>query len=380
MKAKYQPLFQPYTLNNGVEIKNRLTVAPLTIYDSGADGEMTEAGRRFWQNRFEGFGLYIMPFTNVHPSGIGFESPNAFDERHLPTLREYAEIAHAQGAKAVVQIAHSGLRADPSMTQGHDVVAPTGDMYGRFRTMTEQEVWDMVQSYAYAAELVMKAGFDGVEIHGANGWQIQQFVSAATNLRTDHWGGSLEKRLRFPLAIIDAIDEMRQKHHRPDFIIGYRFSPEEPGSDGITMKETLTLVDALLEKPLQYLHISLWDFYKKVRRGADTNLTRMQVVHDRINGRLPFLGSGNLYTADDMLKAYQTGWVESVSIGKSIMLNPNLVELIETDREDEIQTTFDWEQADFYRYTPAMLDGTRAGTDFFPPSKQSGVRYKTNHF
>ena len=380
MKAKYQPLFQPYTLNNGVEIKNRLTVAPLTIYDSGADGEMTEAGRRFWQNRFEGFGLYIMPFTNVHPSGIGFESPNAFDERHLPTLREYAEIAHAQGAKAVVQIAHSGLHADPSMTQGHDVVAPTGDMYGRFRTMTEQEVWDMVQSYAYAAELVMKAGFDGVEIHGANGWQIQQFVSAATNLRTDHWGGSLEKRLRFPLAIIDAIDEMRQKHHRPNFIIGYRFSPEEPGSDGITMKETLTLVDALLEKPLQYLHISLWDFYKKVRRGADTNLTRMQVVHDRINGRLPFLGSGNLYTADDMLKAYQTGWVESVSIGKSIMLNPNLVELIETDHEDEIQTTFDWEQADFYRYTLAMLDGTRAGTDFFPPSKQSGVRYKTNHF
>ena len=62
------------------------------------------------------------------------------------------------------------------------------------------------------------------------------------------------------------------------------------------------------------------------------------------------------------------------------MPNPNLVELIETDREDEIQTTFDWEQADFYRYTAAMLDSTRAGTDFFPLSKQNGVRYKTNHF
>nr|WP_279626078.1 NADH:flavin oxidoreductase [Rodentibacter genomosp. 1] len=103
MNPKYAPLFEPYTLNNGVEIKNSLTVAPLTIYDSGKDGEMTEAGRRFWQDRFKGFGLYIMPFTNVHPSGIGFESPNAFDERHLPSLREYAQIAHAQGAKAVVQ-------------------------------------------------------------------------------------------------------------------------------------------------------------------------------------------------------------------------------------------------------------------------------------
>lgn len=72
--------------------------------------------------------------------------------------------------------------------------------------------------------------------------------------------------------------------------------------------------------------------------------------------------------------------MESVAIGKSIMRNPNLVELIETDREDEIQTTFDWEQADFYRYTPSMLGDTRAGTNFFPPSKQNGVRYKTNHF
>ncbi|POY43713.1 NADH-dependent flavin oxidoreductase [Avibacterium gallinarum] len=380
MNPKYQPLFQPYTLNNGVTIKNRFTVAPLTIYDSGPDGEMTDAGRRFWHDRFEGFGLYIMPFTNVHPSGIGFESPNAFDERHLPTLREYADMAHAQGAKAVVQIAHSGLRADPSMTQGHEVIAPTGDVFGRIRTMTAQEITDMVGHYAYAAELVLRAGFDGVEIHGANGWQIQQFFSAATNLRQDEWGGSLEKRMRFPLAIVDAIDAMRQKHQRPDFIIGYRFSPEEPGADGITMKETLALVDALLAKPLQYLHISLWDFYKKVRRGADPSLTRMQVVHDRINGRLPFFGSGNLYTADDMLKAYQTGWVESVSIGKSIMLNPQLIKLIENGRENEIETAFDWEQAEKYRYTPAMLHGTQMGTDFYPPSKQNGVRYISNHF
>ncbi|AHG72673.1 NADH:flavin oxidoreductase/NADH oxidase [Mannheimia sp. USDA-ARS-USMARC-1261] len=81
-----------------------------------------------------------------------------------------------------------------------------------------------------------------------------------------------------------------------------------------------------------------------------------------------------------MLQAYQTGWVESVSIGKSIMLNPNLVELLQTGRENEIQTTFDWEQADFYRYTPAMLHGTQTGHDFYPPSKQLGVRYKSEHF
>ena len=136
--------------------------------------------------------------------------------------------------------------------------------------MTDSEVREMVASFANAADLVMRAGFDGVEIHGANGWLIQQFVSAATNLRTDDWGGSLNKRLRFPLAIVDAIDAVRQKNNRPDFIIGYRFSPEEPGENGITMFETLALVDALLTRPIQYLHVSLWDFYKKARRGIDS--------------------------------------------------------------------------------------------------------------
>ena len=123
MRQEYAPLFQPYVLNNGVTLRNRLVVAPLTIYDSGADGELTEAARAFWRDRFTGFSLFIMPFTNVAPGGIGFESPNAFDQRHLATLREYADIAHEQGVLAVAQLAHSGLRADPRMTQGHDVVS-----------------------------------------------------------------------------------------------------------------------------------------------------------------------------------------------------------------------------------------------------------------
>ena len=78
MKAKFQPLFEPYTFNNGVQIKNRLVVAPLTIYDSGDNGELTPTAREFWRDRFRGFGMFIMPFTNVAPSGIGFESPNAY--------------------------------------------------------------------------------------------------------------------------------------------------------------------------------------------------------------------------------------------------------------------------------------------------------------
>lgn len=370
MQAKYQKLFDAYTLNNGVTLKNRLVVAPLTIYESGPDGELTAAARNFWRDRFRGFGTWIVPFTNVHPSGIGFESPNAFHEENLPTLKEYAAISHEQGAKAILQLAHAGIQADPGMTQGHDVVGPSDLPYMHVRGMRDAEVWEMVHAFAHATELAIRAGLDGVEIHGANGWLIQQFVSATFNQRTDHWGGSAEKRFNFPLEIIDAVDAVRQKYHRPDFIVGYRFSPEEPGADGLTMTETLALIDHLVTKPLQYIHISLWNFYKKIRRGGNPHQTRMEAVHERINGRIPFIGVGDLFAEEQGLKAFNTGWANLLAVGGSVELNPNLVELIKTGREDEIQSEFDWNRMDDYRFTPSMLYGTLAGNAMFPKMKQ----------
>ena len=153
MNPRYAPMFAPYTLNNGVAIKNRFVVAPLMIYESDANGGLTDAARNFWRDRFRGFGLFVMPFTNVHPTGIGFPSPNAFDASHLPTLREYTAISHEQGAKIVAQIAHAGSRANPLMTRGLGAVAPGA--YGRVREMSSDEVAQMVQHFAHAAELAL---------------------------------------------------------------------------------------------------------------------------------------------------------------------------------------------------------------------------------
>lgn len=302
----------------------------------------------------------------IRPASV-FRRPTLLTQAtYPPCANTQPAISHEQGAKIVAQIAHVGSRANPLMTRGLGAVAPSA--YGRVREMSSDEVAQMVQHFAHAAELALDAGLDGVEIHGANGWLIQQFVSAATNLRQDQWGGSRENRFRFPLAVIDAIDEMRRRKNRPDFIIGYRFSPEEPGTDGLTMADTLALVDALAAKPLQYLHVSLWDFYKKARRDGNDEY-RMKLIHQRINGRLPFIGVGKLYTADDIAQAWEAGWAEFIALGKTVMLNPDLIELIANGREAEIHTHFDWQQTDRYRYTPAMLAGTRQGMDFYPPAK-----------
>lgn len=369
MNEENLPLFQPYVFNNGVTIKNRLVVAPLTIYDSGSNGELTASARRFWQNRFAGFGTFIMPFTNVDPSGIGFESPDAFNDNQLPTLREYVKIAHGQGAKIIMQLGHAGYKARPDMTRGFQVVAPDGTVRRRAHTLNEGQIQRLITAFANATRLGILAGMDGVEIQGANGWLVEQFFSPATNHRLDHWGGSFEKRLNFLMAIIDAVDQVRQRYHRPDFIIGYRFSPERP-RDGFSMRDSFALIDALVQKPLQYLHVSLLNFYSRPRRGASRQRTRMQLFHQRLAGKLPLIGVGSLYTGKQIREAYQTGWAEFIALGRAVMLNPELIQLIQTGHDEAIETTFDWRHADRYRYTPAMLQAKRENLD---------LAYRTPH-
>ncbi|OSI22428.1 NADH-dependent flavin oxidoreductase [Neisseria dumasiana] len=370
MNPKYTPLFQPYTFNNGTVIKNRLAVTPMTHWASLSDGNISPEERLFLSNRFKGFGLFISAATLVSPEGKAFAGqPEAVGTEHLPSLQEVAQIAHEQGAKAVLQLHHGGTKAMADLLEGADKVAPSDDEASGSRALTDSEIRTLIDAFARAAELALQAGFDGVEIHGANGYLIQQFVSAQSNRRDDEWGGSLSNRLRFSLAIIDAVDAVRRKHNRPDFIVGYRFSPEEGGDNGLTMQDTFALIDAMVQKPLQYLHVSLWDFYKKARRGADTNLTRIEQIHQRIGSKLPLIGVGNLFTAEKILAAYQTGWAEFIALGKTVLLNPDLVELIESGREAEIVSKLDPDKADRYRIPERLWQQCQMGLAYLPPLK-----------
>ena len=152
-------------------------------------------------------------------------------------------------------------------------------------------------------------------------------------------------------------------------------TPEEPGDDGLTMTETGALIDALVQKPLQYLHVSLWEFDKKIRRGGDTTQTRMQFIHERINGKLPLIGVGNLFTADQILAAYETGWAEFIALGKTVMINPRIATQIREGREDEIETQLDPTRADHYGLPDTLWGFSSSGTQsWLPPVK--GAEWK----
>ena len=250
MNPKYAPLFQLFTLNNGVTVKNRLAVAPMTHFGSHADGLISDQERTFLGNRAGDMGLFISAATLVQDGGKAFRGqPEATGEHCLDSLKETAQIIQKQGAKAILQIHHGGSKAMAELNRRDKISASASEEEGA-REASAAEVEELIASFAQAADLAIRAGFDGVEIHGANGYLIQQFYSAQSNRRSDQWGGSLENRMRFPLAVVDAVAAVREKHQRNDFIIGYRFSPEEAGEDGLTMAETGALIDALVQKPL----------------------------------------------------------------------------------------------------------------------------------
>ena len=363
-------IFDKYVLNNGIEIKNRLAVAPMTLFVANEDGTFSDEDFKFMGNRGENIGMFIVEATLVADGGKAFvRQPEAINETHLLALRKVAEILQKQGTKAILQIHHGGRLAIPAVNT-NDIIAPSYDEETGAREMTVQEIHNLIKAFGNAADLAIQTGFDGVEIHGANRYLIQQFYSGITNRRNDEWGRSIEKRMKFPLAVIDEVNEVKNRHNADKFIIGYRFSPEEPGENGLTMIETFALIDELVKKPLQYLHVSLPDFYINAYRGGDSKKPAIKQIHDRINGKLPLIGVGNLYTADQINKALNTGWSEFIALGKTAIINPNIGNLILENRENEIETELDLGRKDKYDLGEFLWNLAKEGHQLLPPSKK----------
>ena len=356
MDTNREKLFEHWVLNNGIEVPGRLVVAPITLYCQNPDGSVSEAERRFLKGRAKGIGLYILGATLVAENGQGFPGqPRAIRRSDLPALKERADLVKREGALAIAQIHHAGILGRREFLPGNRVVGPSDNAEKGAQALSSGEVEDLVRGFANATCLCIEAGYDGVEIHGANQYLIQQFYSAKTNQRDDAWGGSLEKRMRFPLAVTDAVLETRKALGREDFIVGYRLSPEEPDENGITMAETLALVAELKRRPLQFLHVSQKDFYKNARRGADTTKSRLELIHEALGGKMALVGLGNLFTGDDFARALATGWVESVAMARALMMNPDLTTLIREGRDSEIETKFDEAKTAGYQLPPVLF-------------------------
>lgn len=344
MNEIYKPLFDSFQFRNGIQVKNRIVMAPMTNFSSNEDGTVTADEVNYYARRSGGAGIVITACTYVTANGKGFAGEFAADrDEMIPSLQRLATTIKEQGAKAILQIFHGGRECPPDLVPGGDVVSagPIASPKNNSvtpRALSESEVESIICDFGEATRRAIEAGYDGVEIHGANGYLVQQFFSAHSNRRDDRFGGSLEKRMTFPLAVVDEVKTVVAEHAKQPFLVGYRFSPEEEFEEGITMDDTLKLVDALADKELDYLHVSLMDFWSAPRRGADESKTRLQWIQEAALDRVPVMGVGSIRTADDALKAVQSG-VPLIALGKELIIEPDWVQKVAEGRESDIRYT-----------------------------------------
>ena len=365
-------LFEKYKLNNNVEVPNKLVVAPLTIFSSNPDGTINDTEREYLKLRATGIGLYILGATATSKDGLTFEfQPQAISEKDLPSLSERAKIVKDQGALAINQIHHGGYSAKkeysglnplaPSAEVANEILKSKGPLKDEVKELNNEQIKSIIQSFATATELSLKAGYDGVEIHGANNFILQQFYSPYTNRRNDEWGGSEEKRMKFCLDIIDACCKIREKYNKPEFIIGYRLSPEEPYETGLTMTETLNLIKVLVTKPIQYIHISQWNYFKIARRGEGAGIERLKVIHEITKGKMPLIGVGKLRTEKDLNNAMDSGFSEFFAIGTASIINRDFGILLKENKGDKIEVEIDPEKEEKYKLSKTLWNMGLAG-------------------
>lgn len=374
MNNKYKTLFEKVTLKNGVELKNKFALGPMTHISSHDNGTISDAEIEYMRLRSKDVGLSISAASNVTDLGKAFPGqPSVVRDSDIEGLTRLADAMKENGAKAILQIHHGGAQAIPRLTPNSDSAGPSPITMQSFdetephevREITEEEIIETIKAFGEATRRAAEAGFDGVEIHGANHYIIHQFVSPYFNKRTDKWG---EDPFLFAMKIVDAVTKAKEKYAEDDFIIGYRFSPEEKETPGIRMETTKELIGKLIEKPIDYLHASLSEVHSKTREGKYKDIERIELLHQWIDGQMPLIGIGSVFTADQALRAIEEGNMEIIALGRVLLLDYNFISKIEEGREDEIFEYFDRDREDKYDL-PELLWG-QLDKGFYPIPKK----------
>lgn len=258
------PLNSPLPLRHGRDLPNRLALAPMTNTQSNPDGSLSEMDLVWLVARARGgFGLTMTAATYVSPDGKAWlGQPGASDDRHLAGLERLARGIREAGGVSAVQLHHGGERANPAAS-GRPLVAPWNSAESGVRALSTDEVGQVVEDFAAAAERVQRAGVDGVEIHGAHGYLLCQFLDASRNTRQDGYGGDYQGRTRIVHEVIDAV----RSRTGADFQVGLRLSAERFDLDPDEMVRLTA--DVMARGDLDYVDLSLWDVTKLPAGAAD---------------------------------------------------------------------------------------------------------------
>lgn len=263
MSSLVPALSDPLDLAHGESWRNRLALAPLTNKQSLADGTLTDVEREWLTARGRGgFGQVVTAAAFVSASGHTWEGQlGVAYQEHDAGLAQLAAAVRETGAVSAVQLHHGGKRATPAL-HGGDNVGVADDASLHTRALSTGEVRDVVAAFVDAAVMAEYAGFDGVQVHGAHGYLLGQFLDPRINDRTDVYGGSLEGRMRIVMEVLEGIRGATSR----DFQVGIRLTPEGYGIPLVEGREHARQVfDSGL---VDYVEMSLWDVFMEPRRDT----------------------------------------------------------------------------------------------------------------
>ena len=297
-------------------------LAPMTNQQSHDDGTLSNAEFKWLTMRAKGqFGLVMTCASHIQEIGKGFQGQlGIWNDKHINGHQRLAAEIKNYGSLAVVQLHHAGMRS-PQALINTIPVCPSSNKKTGARELGIDEVEQLKLDFIDAAVRAQKAGYDGVEIHGAHGYILAQFLSASINYRTDQYGGSLTNRSRLIFEIIDGIRCVCGPH----FLLGLRLSPER---FGMKLDEVKTLVKQLVElNQLDFLDISLWDVFKSPEEKELQDKALLEHFTEIDFGTVKLTVAGNINSSEAVQRVLDAG-IDFVSIGKSGILHHDFPEQV----------------------------------------------------
>ncbi len=293
----------------------------MTNMQSHPDGSLSDDELRWLCRRADGgFGVIMTCAAHVAEDGHAWPGQlGVFDDRHVPGLTRLAAAIGERGAVGLVQLFHGGVRADSALTGQPVWSASAVELPGvpTPRAATDDDLARVIDQFAAAAARCARAGFDGVELHGAHGYLFGQFLSTVQNRREDRWGGPLEHRARL---LLDAVRAVRAAVPA-GFAVGVRQSPEDFGqSMGLDLDESLTVAGWLGALGIDFLHVSLWDVARMTAKRPDQHA--VPLFRAAVPAAIPVIAAGKVWTRADADGVLARG-ADAVALGRSAILNPD---------------------------------------------------------
>lgn len=333
-----QTLSQPFTLPNGTVIKNRLAKSAMSEALGTTDNHVT-GGLATLYRRWADGGIGLLITGNVMVDRRALGEPNNValeDESDLALLKEWAAAGTRNGTQLWMQINHPGKQSPKGLNA--ETVAPSAIPFNKElsaffatpRELTDAEIRDIIARFARTAAIARKAGFSGVQIHGAHGYLVSQFLSGHHNQRTDQWGGSAENRRRFVLEVFKAI----RAATGPGFPVGIKLNSADFQKGGFTEEESLDVIRALSEAGIDMIEISGGTYEAPVMSGVAKvpvkESTRRREAYflefaekARQAVKTPLMLTGGFRTAEGMAEAISSGAVDFVGVARSLAIEPD---------------------------------------------------------